>query len=172
MPKLQWEVISPTMSALKHDEKVFDTQEKSTDLSTDGYEINRNETNQIGDVADVGQLQRHLGNRQVQLIAIGGSIGTATFISIANGLVKGGPDSLLIAYTLYSCILGLVNNSMAEMASFSMMPVPNVSSAGTDFMTSAGVWGLHPHGWSLGRRVVGLLGWVELLPLRSLSHTL
>ena len=160
------------MSTLKHDDKVYDTHEKSTDLSSDGYAINHNETNQIGDVVDVGQLQRHLGNRQVQLIAIGGSIGTATFISIANGLVKGGPGSLLIAYTLYSCILGLVNNSMAEMASFSTLHVSRLSSAGTEFISSAGIRWLHPHGWSLGRRVVGFLGWVELLPLRSLSHTL
>ena len=32
-----------------------------------------------------GHLQRHLGNRQIQFIAIGGSIGTALFISIGGG---------------------------------------------------------------------------------------
>lgn len=74
-----------------------------------------------GVVDNADQLQRHLGNRQVQLIAIGGSLGTATFVSISNGLVKGGPGSLFLAYTIYSCMLGLVNNSMAEMASF--MPI-------------------------------------------------
>lgn len=67
------------------------------------------------------RLQRRLGNRQIQLIAIGGSIGTATFVSISSGLVKGGPGSLFLAYTIYSCVLGLVNNCMAEMAVF--MPV-------------------------------------------------
>jgi amino acid transporter len=108
------------MNDIKYDDKARTGHEKSTDLSSEGYEIHRNETNEIGDVADAGQLQRHLGNRQVQLIAIGGSIGTATFVSIANGLIKGGPGSLLLAYTLYTCILGLVNNSMAEMASFSV----------------------------------------------------
>lgn len=66
-------------------------------------------------------LQRHLGNRQVQLIAIGGSIGTALFVSIGSGLMDGGPGSLLIAYALYSVLLGLVNNSMAEMAVY--MPI-------------------------------------------------
>jgi amino acid transporter len=104
---------------IKYDDKITGSHEKPTDLSSEGYEINRNETNEIGDVAEIGQLQRHLGTRQVQLIAIGGSIGTATFVSIANGLIKGGPGSLFIAYTLYTCILGLVNNSKAEMASFS-----------------------------------------------------
>lgn len=66
-------------------------------------------------------LQRHLGNRQIQMIAIGGSIGTALFVSIGGGLMDGGPGSLLIAYALYSGLLGLVNNSMAEMAVY--MPI-------------------------------------------------
>ena len=60
-------------------------------------------------------LQRRLGNRQIQLIAIGGSIGTALFVSIGGGLAKGGPGSLFLAYTLYSGLVGLVNNCMAEM---------------------------------------------------------
>ncbi|KAM0807597.1 putative Amino acid permease/ SLC12A domain-containing protein [Seiridium cardinale] len=64
------------------------------------------------------QLKRHLGNRQVQLIAIGGSIGTATLVSISNGLVAGGPGSLFLAYTIYSSVMGLVNNCIAEMAVF------------------------------------------------------
>lgn len=66
-------------------------------------------------------LKRHLGNRQIQMIAIGGSIGTALFVSIGNGLLNGGPGSLFIAYALYSGVLGLVNNCMAEMAVF--MPI-------------------------------------------------
>lgn len=70
-------------------------------------------------------LQRHLGNRQIQMIAIGGSIGTALFVSIGGGLMDGGPGSLLIAYALYSCLLGLVNNSMAEMAVY--MPITGMS---------------------------------------------
>jgi amino acid permease len=38
-------------------------------------------------------LQRHLGNRQIQLIAIGGSIGTALFVSIGGALNKAGKFS-------------------------------------------------------------------------------
>jgi hypothetical protein len=33
-------------------------------------------------------LQRRLGNRQIQLLAIGGTIGTALFVSIGGGLNK------------------------------------------------------------------------------------
>ena len=66
--------------------------------------------------SNADQLQRHLDNRQIQLIAIGGSIGTALFVSIGGGLYHGGAASLLIAYTLQSCMLALVNNSVAEMS--------------------------------------------------------
>lgn len=61
------------------------------------------------------QLQRHLGNRQIQLIAIGGSIGTALFVSIGTGLYHGGPANLLLAYAIQSIVLAMVNNSVAEM---------------------------------------------------------
>lgn len=67
----------------------------------------------MADNAD--NLQRHLGNRQIQLIAIGGSIGTALFISIGTGLYNGGPGSLLIAFIVQSIFLAMVNNSLAEM---------------------------------------------------------
>lgn len=71
---------------------------------------------QEGEVSDNADgLQRHLANRQIQLIAIGGSIGTALFVSIGSALEEGGPGSLFIAYTIYACIVALVNNCVAEM---------------------------------------------------------
>ncbi|KAK1676672.1 amino acid permease-domain-containing protein [Colletotrichum godetiae] len=80
----------------------------------------------------MGHLHRRLNNRQIQLIAAGGSIGTALFISIGGGLAKGGPGSLLIAYTAYTLILALVNNSVAEMNTY--MPVAG------GFVRLAGYW--------------------------------
>ncbi|CAG9941779.1 unnamed protein product [Clonostachys rosea f. rosea IK726] len=80
----------------------------------------------------VGGLHRRLNNRQIQLIAAGGSIGTALFISIGGGLAKGGPASLVIAYTVYSIILAFVNNSIAEMNTY--MPVAG------GFVRLAGYW--------------------------------
>jgi len=96
-------------------------------------ETNSGDDIQHGTVTDnADDLQRHLGNRQIQLIAIGGSIGTALFVSIGGALNKGGPLGLLIAYTGYSCIIALVNNAMAEMASY--MPVSG------GFIRLAGKW--------------------------------
>ncbi|CAK7265231.1 hypothetical protein SEPCBS57363_001476 [Sporothrix epigloea] len=83
-------------------------------------------------ISNADQLQRRLQNRQIQLLAIGGSIGTALFLSIGNGLINGGPGSLFIAYTMYSCILGLVNNCLAEMTVY--MPVSG------GFIRLAGKW--------------------------------
>ena len=65
---------------------------------------------------NVDHLQRHLNNRQIQLIAIGGSIGTALFVSIGGGLYRGGAANLLLAYTCQSVVLAMVNNSIAEMS--------------------------------------------------------
>ncbi len=77
-------------------------------------------------------LHRRLNNRQIQLIAIGGSIGTALFVSIGNGLALGGPGSLLLAYTIYPLVLACVNNSIAEMTV--LMPVSG------GFIRLAGHW--------------------------------
>ena len=60
-------------------------------------------------------LHRTLGNRQIQLIAIGGSIGTAIFVTIGSTLNESGPASLLLAFILHNIVLAMVNNCMAEM---------------------------------------------------------
>lgn len=92
-------------------------KEKSSDLEvSDGFEPNGIEV-QEGLVTDNSDdLQRHLANRQIQLIAIGGSIGTALFVTINSGLYYGGPGSLFIAYTMASLSLACVNNCIAEMS--------------------------------------------------------
>jgi yeast amino acid transporter len=100
-------------------------------------------------------LQRRLGNRQIQLIAIGGSIGTAVFVSINSGLARGGPGSLLLAYTIYSCFLGLINNCMAEMT------VLHPVSGG--FIRMAGHWVDDAFGF--------MAGWNVSIPPTLLSTT-
>ncbi|ORY66609.1 histidine permease [Pseudomassariella vexata] len=77
-------------------------------------------------------LKRHLGNRQIQLMAMGASIGTSLFVGIGTGLTAGGPGSLLLAFAVYSCILAPINNCAAEMIVY--MPVPG------SFMRMAGKW--------------------------------
>jgi amino acid transporter len=102
-----------------------------------------NEDVQSGQVqGDNGGLHRRVGNRQIQLFAIGGSIGTGLFVSIGGALFKAGPVGLLLAFTFYSCIIGLVNNSMAEMCT--LMPVSG------GFVRMAGKWVDDALGFSAG----------------------
>ncbi|KAI4715630.1 putative amino acid permease [Aureobasidium sp. EXF-10727] len=78
--------------------------------------IARTDSREEGEIVEnTDHLHRRLGNRQIQLMAIGGTIGTALFVSIGGGLYKGGPGSLFLAYTIYAMALGLVNNSIAEL---------------------------------------------------------
>lgn len=77
-------------------------------------------------------LHRRVGGRQVQLFAIGGSIGTTLFVAIGGILAVSGPGWLLIAVALQTCFVGLLNNSIAEMCV--LMPVPG------GFVRLAGKW--------------------------------
>lgn len=44
---------------------------------------------------------RRLRSRHIQLIGIGGTIGTALYVQIGRGLLNGGPASLFLAFTLW-----------------------------------------------------------------------
>ncbi|KAJ9268130.1 hypothetical protein DTO212C5_5818 [Paecilomyces variotii] len=67
-------------------------------------------------VAD--KLARKLTARQVQMIAIGGTIGTGLFLGTGKSLATGGPASMLIAYAIVGGIVFVTMLSLAEMAAF------------------------------------------------------
>lgn len=104
-------------------------------------------------------LQRHLGNRQIQLIAIGGSIGTALFVSIGTGLYHGGPGSLFIAFTVQCMFLAMVNNCLAEMTT--AFPVSG------GFIRLAGKWVDDALGFMVGWNFLSVLfsAQAEILPV-------
>ena len=64
------------------------------------------------------KLARKLTARQVQMIAIGGTIGTGLFLGTGNSLAKGGPASMLIAYAIVGAIVFITMLSLGEMAAF------------------------------------------------------
>lgn len=72
-------------------------------------------------VSSTNHLHRRLGNRQIQVFAIGGTIGSSVFVAMGSAMHKGGPASLLLAYVIYCGFAGIVCNCEAEMATF--MPV-------------------------------------------------
>src|ERR1700761_4066657 len=66
-------------------------------------------------------LARRLSARQVQMIAIGGTIGTGLFLGTGKSLATGGPASMLIAYIIVGIIVFNTMLALGEMAAF--MPI-------------------------------------------------
>ncbi|KAF1850139.1 uncharacterized protein K460DRAFT_272880 [Cucurbitaria berberidis CBS 394.84] len=63
-------------------------------------------------------LRRSLSARQVQMIAIGGTIGTGLFLGTGKALATGGPASLLLCYSIVGGIIFVTMLSLGEMAAF------------------------------------------------------
>lgn len=71
------------------------------------------------------QLRRGLKSRHVQLIALGGCIGTGLFVGSGAILSNSGPASLLLAYIIMSSIIWTVMNALGEMTTY--LPLHGVS---------------------------------------------
>lgn len=68
------------------------------------------------------ELQKGLKNRHIQLIALGGAIGTGLFVGSGSALYVAGPAPLFLSYIILSVVVWFVMNMLAEMATF--LPVP------------------------------------------------
>ncbi|CAK4029852.1 probable amino acid transporters [Lecanosticta acicola] len=107
-------------------------------------------------------LQRHLKGRHLQMIAIGGSIGTGLFVGSGSALANGGPASLLIAFMLIGIMLYCTVHALGEMAV--LFPVAGSFSAySTRFLDPA--WGF-AMGWNYAMQ------WLVVLPLEIVAATL
>ncbi|KAG9240818.1 amino acid transporter-like protein [Calycina marina] len=73
---------------------------------------------------------RQLRPRHIQLIGIGGTIGTALYVSIGQGLLNGGPGSLFLAFTIWCTFILAVTNCMAEMVTYLPISSPFIRFAG------------------------------------------
>ncbi|TGZ78805.1 putative general amino acid permease [Ascodesmis nigricans] len=82
---------------------------------------------------------RKLKPRHIQLIGIGGTIGTALFVQIGRALMKGGPGSLFIAFTFWCSVILCVNNSLSEMVTYLPVSSPFIRFAGRFVNESFGV---------------------------------
>lgn len=88
-------------------------------------------------------LQRHLKGRHLQMIAIGGSIGTGLFVGSGQALATGGPASLVLSFVLTGLMLYCTVHALGEMAV--LFPVAGSFSAySTRFLDPA--WGF-AMGW-------------------------
>ncbi|KAK4086763.1 general amino acid permease (Agp2) [Purpureocillium lilacinum] len=73
---------------------------------------------------------RKLKSRHIQLIGIGGTIGTALYVQIGKGLLKGGPGSLFIAFAFWCTFILAVTLCMAEMVTYLPISSPFIRFAG------------------------------------------
>lgn len=64
------------------------------------------------------ELSRRLETRHVNMIAIGGSIGTGIFLASGYTISIGGPGGALLAYVLMAMIVYFLMTSLAEMSAY------------------------------------------------------
>lgn len=78
---------------------------------------------------EIGEIKhttkRALKSRHVQLIALGGCIGTGLFIGSGTILSTSGPGSMLCAYIIMSFVIWTVMNALGEMTTF--LPIDGAS---------------------------------------------
>jgi Amino acid permease len=71
----------------------------------------------VGPVShDTSRLSRKLQGRHLQMIAIGGSIGTGLFIGSGSALATGGPAALIICFGIIGVMLFCVIHALGELA--------------------------------------------------------
>ena len=74
----------------------------------------------VGDGTDAGkpdnELKRGLSSRHLQMIAIGGAIGTGLFVASGGTISQAGPGGALVAYALVGLMVFLLMQSLGEMS--------------------------------------------------------
>lgn len=81
-----------------------------------GIDPNLSEVEKAAIVTANSPLARSLKGRHLQMIAIGGSIGTGLFIGSGKSLSTGGPAGVLIAYALIGSMIFCTVQSLGELA--------------------------------------------------------
>ncbi|KAI6872149.1 hypothetical protein KC318_g15757 [Hortaea werneckii] len=79
-------------------------QGQSVEISLPPYDAGQEDEERRGSVNISGvqdTTHRKLKPRHIQLIGIGGTIGTALYVQIGRGLLNGGPGSLFLAFTIW-----------------------------------------------------------------------
>ncbi|KAK5628168.1 hypothetical protein RRF57_003883 [Xylaria bambusicola] len=107
-------------------------------------------------------LARKLKGRHLQMIAIGGSIGTGLFVASGRALESGGPASVLLAYFIIGTMLYCTVQALGELA-VSFPVAGSFSAYSTRFLHPS--WGF-AMGWNYA------LQWMVALPLEVISASI
>lgn len=69
-------------------------------------------------ISSTDTLHRRLNSRMLNMIAIGGSIGTGIFLASGNAIYLAGPGGTLVAYLIMGIMVYFLMTSLGEMAAF------------------------------------------------------
>jgi len=138
-------------SLRQHPTQIEQEKEAKSGAATDIERAQQNVAN--------SPLARKLKNRHLQMIAIGGSIGTGLFVGSGRALATGGPASLLIAFALIGAMLFCTVHALGELAV--QYPVAGSFAAySTRFLDPA--WGF-AMGWNYAMQ------WLIVFPLEIVA---
>jgi yeast amino acid transporter len=127
-----------------------------------GSEDHKYDMESAAQATALSPLLRKLKGRHLQMIAIGGSIGTGLFVGSGKALAHGGPASLLVAFALIGVMMYCTVQALGEMAV--IFPVAgSFASYSTRFIDPA--WGF-AMGWNYA------LQWLVVLPLEIVAASI
>ncbi|OKL62475.1 hypothetical protein UA08_02556 [Talaromyces atroroseus] len=112
-------------------------------------EIHDSEEGMTSELLSAGSenLHRTLGGKEIQMLAVGGAIGTCELYQILRegmgaSLTKGGPAGLFLGFVFYSSVIWSVNQCFAEMVTYLPIASP--------FVRLGGFWVDDAWGFAMG----------------------
>lgn len=91
----------------------------------------------VDEAAGEGHLRREFKERHISMIAVAGAIGTGLIIGSGTAMVRGGPASLLLAYTIIGAVVFFLMTALGEMACMLPMEKAPFSGYSTRFVDPA-----------------------------------
>ncbi|EPY51048.1 proline specific permease [Schizosaccharomyces cryophilus OY26] len=104
--------------------KMTEKESEKATVKSDSEEPIQAEVLPISNV-QFGETKRALKSRHVQLIALGGCIGTGLFVGSGQALSQSGPASLFLSYVIMSFVIWSVMNVLGEMNTY--LPIAGAS---------------------------------------------
>ncbi|CAN6606856.1 general amino-acid permease Gap1p [Trichomonascus vanleenenianus] len=142
-------------------ERVKDSFRQADMEAIEGAE-NMTELQKAAHMTAHSPLARKLKNRHLQMIAIGGAIGTGLFVGSGSMLATGGPAALIIGYAIIGIMLFCTMNALGELAV--TFPVSGAfSTFCTRFIDPS--WGFAV-GWNYA------VQWLVVLPLELVAASI
>lgn len=145
------------------DHKHLDTKEAlGKDEYTNTTVAVKTEDGGVALIPEETGLKRSLHGRHIQLIALGGSIGTGLFIGSGQNLATGGPGSLMLGFIIVAVCVILTMLSLGELAA--VLPVSgSFCTYSVRFLDPS--WGF-AMGWNYW------LQWLAAFPLEATAVTI